>query len=259
MDAPGIEPHSPKNLFLLRNEEEDRNNLHVDEHPLPPSTTSGSRDGFEAEVQIQIGPNGGTISASRRRRETVELQQMNADLISAQDERKDKLHATLIAEKVELEELQKDILNLRSKLNPLFNDLEKLKDENQRLRIECQLMTREVDLYDNGTVPLGETNLEFYRDIYSGQDINALFGSTQSRRRRQGVEPGGQYVSRKPPPPRPPPPNPKHLPSPPREEGPNSEWHPDLVKCEQCDMQRVSRLPNATVGPSPPWIASPQQ
>lgn len=42
------------------------------------STYSGSRDGFEAEVQIQIGPNGGTISASRRRRETVELQQMNA-------------------------------------------------------------------------------------------------------------------------------------------------------------------------------------
>lgn len=33
----------------------------------------------------------------------------------------------------------------------LILQLERLKDENQRLRIECDLMTREVDLYDNGT------------------------------------------------------------------------------------------------------------
>jgi hypothetical protein len=43
-------------------------------------STSGSnnKDGFEAQVQIHIGPNGGTISASRRRKENVEIQQMNA-------------------------------------------------------------------------------------------------------------------------------------------------------------------------------------
>lgn len=84
-------------------------------------------------------------------------------------------------------------------------------------------------------VPLGETNLEFYRDIYSGQDVNALFGSTHTRRRRDGTEPGGTYVvHRKPPPPRPPPPNPKHLPSPPREDGPNSEW-----VCTMCTFLNV--------------------
>lgn len=34
----------------------------------------------------------------------------------------------------------------------LYNfQLEKLKDENQRLRIECQILTRQVDLYEDGT------------------------------------------------------------------------------------------------------------
>lgn len=31
------------------------------------------------------------------------------------------------------------------------NQMEKLKNENQRLRIECELMTKEVDMYHNGT------------------------------------------------------------------------------------------------------------
>jgi hypothetical protein len=44
------------------------------------STYSSSRGGFEAQVQIQIGPNGGTISACRRRKENVALQQMNAGM-----------------------------------------------------------------------------------------------------------------------------------------------------------------------------------
>jgi len=42
------------------------------------STYSNSKGGFEAQVQIQIGPNGGTITASRKRRENHSLQQMNA-------------------------------------------------------------------------------------------------------------------------------------------------------------------------------------
>jgi len=189
------------------------------------------------------------------------MQQMNADLISAQSERKHKLVATLITERGELEKLQHEIIQLRNKLNPLFNDLEKLRDENQRLRIECQIMTREVDLYEDGYVPLGETSEEFYRDIYPGQDVNALFGSTNSSRQRWK---GGQYsISRKPPP-RPPPPNPKLIPSPQLESGPNSEWmcsvctflnHELLSNCEQCNMIRIPRSP---VPPGPSWMSSHQ-
>lgn len=72
--------------------------------------------------------------------------------------------------------------------------LEKLKQENQRLRIECDFMAREVDLYQNGSVPLGETDEEFYQGINPGQSVDCLFGITNNRRKIHG------------PPPRPPPP-----------------------------------------------------
>lgn len=55
-------------------------------------------------------------------------------------------------------------------------------------------MAREVDLYQNGSVPLGETDENFYQGINPGQGLNALFGITNNRRKIRG------------PPPRPPPP-----------------------------------------------------
>lgn len=63
-------------------------NHHLHHHHHHPSTNlmystySNSKDGFEAQVQIQFGPNGGTFTASRRRRNTVSVvRQMNSGKI----------------------------------------------------------------------------------------------------------------------------------------------------------------------------------
>lgn len=41
--------------------------------------------------------------------------------------------------------------------------------EIQRLQEECKKMTQEVDLSLDAQVPLGETDEEFYKNIYTGQ------------------------------------------------------------------------------------------
>jgi hypothetical protein len=41
--------------------------------------------------------------------------------------------------------------------------------EIQRLQEECKRMTQEVDLKLDARVPLGETDEEFYKNIYTGQ------------------------------------------------------------------------------------------
>jgi hypothetical protein len=41
--------------------------------------------------------------------------------------------------------------------------------EIQRLQEECKKMTHEVDLNLDARVPLGETDEEFYKNIYTGQ------------------------------------------------------------------------------------------
>ncbi|ODM90913.1 TGF-beta-activated kinase 1 and MAP3K7-binding protein 2, partial [Orchesella cincta] len=168
-------------------------------------------------------------------------------LITAQTERKDKLRTAITDRKHLLTKLQTEIVQLRSQLqlNP-FSELEKLKQENQRLRIECDFMAREVDLYENGSVPLGETSEEFYQGINPGQSVDALFGITNNRRKIGNV-----------PPPRPPPPKFLHSPdamgSGVGGQSPDGEWrcsmctfqnHRDLDFCEQCNMVRVKHGPS---------------
>lgn len=107
-------------------------------------------------------------------------------------------------------------------------------------------------------VPLGETNEEFYKDINTGQDTQALFTSVSesinNRNRHQSSTSAHSSTSMKTdphnhrrnesgfriPPPRPPPP--KFLPLAPKSETPFGEWyctlctflnHSDLRQCEQ--------------------------
>jgi len=44
-----------------------------------------------------------------------------------------------------------------------------LRVEIQRLQEECKKMTHEVDMNLDSRVPLGETDEEFYKNIYTGQ------------------------------------------------------------------------------------------
>jgi hypothetical protein len=51
--------------------------------------------------------------------------------------------------------------------------------EIQRLQEECKKMTQEVDLSLDAQVPLGETDEEFYKNIYTGQQGFILSPSSQ--------------------------------------------------------------------------------
>ncbi|CAG7704879.1 unnamed protein product [Allacma fusca] len=241
----------PKANLFVRDEEEDENN-----HPnLIASQLSNNRDGFESQLQIQIGPSGGKILACRRRSSNegsgssknfmshgnaIAMQQkMNEELIAAQLERKNKLEDVLSSEKIRLVKLRNQVLTLRSRLQLQRSpELERLRAENKKLMMECEYMTDQVDMYNNGSIPLGETSEEFYRDIYPGQDANALVRNSSER---------GRWSSgRGKPPPRPPPPRILALPR--QKENQSGEWccsmctfrnHPDLSQCEQCQMVRV--------------------
>jgi len=237
----GLDPKVNANLnSFVQNEDEDQNNsIPPNPHPSPGRTP-------RSQLQIQIGPTtgSGSVSSSRRRNQNTNtssassVQQMSADLIAAQLERKDKLMRALNSERSVMAKLGAEISLLRTKLQPLPN-LERLKNENQRLRIECGVMATEVDLYDNGAVPLGWTLEEFYQGINPGQDANALLFSSSGRR------PTGTRIG---PPPRPPPPRFLSIPPQPAVDSRTGEWyctmctfqnHPELSKCEQCDMVRV--------------------
>ena len=119
--------------------------------------------------------------------------------------------------------------------------MEQLRAQNKRLRLECEIMTEQVDMYNNGSsknttiliitdqlqncclllavwciylwikVPLGETSEEFYREIYAGQDANSLVRNTAPATTEVGRWPRGSGRGK--PPPRPPPPRFLYLPS----------------------------------------------
>lgn len=57
--------------------------------------------------------------------------------------------------------------------------VQELRVEIQRLQEECKKMTQEVDLSLDAQVPLGETDEEFYKNIYTGQQGFILPPSSQ--------------------------------------------------------------------------------
>jgi hypothetical protein len=57
--------------------------------------------------------------------------------------------------------------------------VQELRAEIQRLQEECKKMTQEVDRSLDAKVPLGETDEEFYKNIYTGQQGFILPPSSQ--------------------------------------------------------------------------------
>lgn len=142
----------------------------------------------------------------------------------------------LIAMQYEVESMQRD-LDARLRAPSSRPKVQKLRQEILTLQAECNRMTSEVDLTSPKQLPLGETNEEFYKHIYTGQLL------TRSRQRLEG----GGYS--------------RHNPSAAASsgvavglgggDGPN--WtchvctfrnHPLLDKCEQCEMPRI--VPDST-------------
>ncbi|KAJ9599457.1 hypothetical protein L9F63_010072, partial [Diploptera punctata] len=172
---------------------------------------------------------------------TKALEKARKILLLQQLERKNKLQRELCKEKENLRAMQREVQEMRKDLEqrqrrkqtlslPLVSTVlqrvQELKVEISRLQDECKKMTQEVDLSMDARVPLGETDEEFYKNIYTGQRF-ILPSSSQ-----------------------PPPQRPDPGPGPPGRgepaEGPH--WtcsqctfrnHPLLDKCETCEMPRI--------------------
>ncbi|XP_060853856.1 uncharacterized protein LOC132931713 isoform X2 [Rhopalosiphum padi] len=136
-------------------------------------------------------------------------------VINAQLERKQKLALELSAEKQRLEIMKKNVALMEddiSKRRSYSRKIERLRNDVELLRIECNKLTVQVDTATENQVPLDETNKQFYNKIYTGQKVS--FGKMHK-----------EY----------------------QEHSENQNWvcpmctfqnHPILPRCEQCDMAR---------------------
>ncbi|KAK3578089.1 hypothetical protein CHS0354_006747 [Potamilus streckersoni] len=236
-------------------------------------------------------PNHGTAESSQPQRpRSGSLQDDPAytqALLSHQKARMEKLSDDLeVADKrlkslkAQITDMDKSLLprqtNRRSSSFPSVKDIAQLKADNLQLQADIQLMTREIDMYNNGQIPLGVLDpLEqqnFYRNMNTGQR-----GSIYSK-------PSQFHHAPQPPPPPPPPAVPPRAvppPLPPRNiqqvppppppqptvnsgdsEGDGERWncsactflnHPALNKCECCEMPRSTfTVPSSVRGPGIP-------
>ncbi|XP_046674122.1 TGF-beta-activated kinase 1 and MAP3K7-binding protein 3 isoform X2 [Homalodisca vitripennis] len=217
------------------------------------------RQGYQSRLQISIGPGGGgTVSAGRTLahrpppslRPATSLPDVattSSQLVdplppatrvrvTEQLERKEKLSRELHKYRERLSSMQLNVTSMQADLETRLRApapslrVKRLREEILLLQRECNRMTVEVDRYaeirhvNSDTLLLGETNEEFYKNIYRGQ----LFPRQSVRQRpvaMAGASGGG---------------------------GEGHNWtchvctfhnHPALNKCEQCDMPRINTEP----------------
>ncbi|XP_063402622.1 TGF-beta-activated kinase 1 and MAP3K7-binding protein 3-like isoform X1 [Mytilus trossulus] len=190
-------------------------------------------------------------------------------LISFQDDRMLKLKLDLESELRKLAKLRSQVNQMEKNMlenrrttrsvncSPSIEDVAKLREVNRRLQTDIQVMTREIDNYNNGLLPLGVC------------DPNAL----EQQNFFQNMNPGQRGSIFAPPPPdpptsdSPPPPLPPRIhaipPAPPQQpptgsgdsDGDGEQWscsactllnHPALNKCECCEMPRINSSPPST-------------
>ncbi|KAL0275336.1 UNVERIFIED_CONTAM: hypothetical protein PYX00_003215 [Menopon gallinae] len=109
------------------------------------------KKGYQSQLQIRIDP----------------------ELLKKQKERKDLLARELRREREKLRYMKNEVRLMEAAIaqRPNPQILPQLKADILRLRAECERLTTAVDMYSDNqsNLPLGETNEEFYRNIYTGQ------------------------------------------------------------------------------------------
>ncbi|PSN34468.1 hypothetical protein C0J52_07566 [Blattella germanica] len=139
------------------------------------------QQGFQSQLQIRIGP-GGMGSVSALRTHVPPHAALPPSLLVRQLERRNKLKRELCREKENLLVMQQEVQDMKKDLEqrqrrkqtlslPVVSSVkvQDLRAEIHRLQEECKKMTQEVDLNMDARVPLGETDEEFYKNIYTGQ------------------------------------------------------------------------------------------
>lgn len=136
-------------------------------------------------------------------------------VINAQLERKQKLALELSAEKQRLEIMKNNVALMEEDISSrrsYSRKIERLRNDVEILRLECNKLTVQVNTATENRVSLDETNKQFYNKIYTGQKVS--FGKMHK-----------EY----------------------REHSESQNWvcpmctfqnHPILPRCEQCDMAR---------------------
>ncbi|KAL0275341.1 UNVERIFIED_CONTAM: hypothetical protein PYX00_003215 [Menopon gallinae] len=154
------------------------------------------KKGYQSQLQIRIDPGGGsTFSACRTYISTPQFKfsssktsnctyhfpsshrcqskQHLKELLKKQKERKDLLARELRREREKLRYMKNEVRLMEAAIaqRPNPQILPQLKADILRLRAECERLTTAVDMYSDNqsNLPLGETNEEFYRNIYTGQ------------------------------------------------------------------------------------------
>ncbi|XP_031832626.1 TAK1-associated binding protein 2 isoform X2 [Nomia melanderi] len=201
--------------------------------PSGPTTTSPPSSPVGERIQANSDPNRSPLN---------QVAEHQRKLVAEQLARKERLARELRAEKGRLEAMKKELQSLSRPFDSSMPPQElkrKLRSEIYQLQVECDRLADEVDQWSDPRVPLGETNEEFYQDIYTGQPLPPSSTSF----------------------------NPPPLPSQPpawqpdvtgnnvdREERDGPSWvcrmctfdnHPLMNKCEQCDMPRLPDHGNA--------------
>lgn len=189
-------------------------------------------------------------------------------LISFQNERMSKLKFDLESELRKLQKLRLQVSQMEKNMyenrrsrsvncSPSIDDVAKLRELNRRLQADIQVSTREIDMYNNGQIPLGVYDpaaLEqqnFFKNMNPGQR-GSIFAPPHQER----------PTSDSPPPPLPPrihaipPPPPAQPPMGSGDsDGDGEQWscsactllnHPALNKCECCEMPRINSSPPST-------------
>ncbi|KAK7868286.1 hypothetical protein R5R35_013880 [Gryllus longicercus] len=180
-------------------------------------------------------------------------QQPAPALLERQLERKTRLQRELRREREKLRAMQRDVRGMEKDLAqrqlrkrsphaalPHLSTLQKVQRLRQEIHLlteECKKMTMEVDMSSDSRLPLGETDEEFYQNIYTGQRGSVAAHSQRVPPRHPSELP---HQSPRQPPPRPPPPE--------RDPREGQSWtctectfrnYWELEYCEQCEMPRL--------------------
>ncbi|XP_021355285.1 TGF-beta-activated kinase 1 and MAP3K7-binding protein 3-like isoform X1 [Mizuhopecten yessoensis] len=234
---------------------------HATFQPLVSPASSQSSLSSESSSQREIQrPRSGSV-------------QEEADYISAlllfQKERMSKLKLDLETELRKLAKIRNEVTQMEKNMldrtrtrnlnfSPHLEDVARLRGHNMKLQAEIQVMTRELDMYNNGQTPLGVLDpLEqqnFFQNMNPGQR-----GSIYSRPPPPTPTPPPTSETPPPIPPRihhvPPPPPPQPLTGSGDLDGDGEQWncsactflnHPALNKCECCEMPRMNAPPPTT-------------